>query len=51
MQKKHWRNIVAVSTHDRMIDDNLKNQLENQTLHTSRLFSSIIPTNMNFALH
>ena len=31
----NWRiNIVAVVTQDRMIDDNLKSQIKNQTLHT-----------------
>ena len=34
----HWRrNIVAVITQDRLIDDNLKRQIKNQTLHTCRL--------------
>ena len=31
-------NIVAVITQDRVIDDNLKKQLKNQTLCTCRLF-------------
>ena len=31
-------NIVAVITPDRVIDDNLKRQIENQTTHPSRLF-------------
>ena len=31
-------NIVAVITQDRSIDDNLKRQIENQTLCTCRLF-------------
>ena len=31
-------NIVAVITQDKEIDDNLKRQIINQTLHTSRLF-------------
>ena len=31
-------NIVAVITQDRVIDDNLKKQIENQTLCTCRLF-------------
>ena len=31
-------NIVAVITQDRMIDDNLKKQIKNQTLCTVRLF-------------
>ena len=31
-------NIVAVITQDRMIDDNLKKQIKNQTLCTCRLF-------------
>ena len=31
-------NIVAVITQDRVIDDNLKRQIKNQTLFTSRLF-------------
>ena len=31
----HWRkNIVAVITQDRVIDDNLKRQLKNLTLYT-----------------
>ena len=35
----HWRNnIVAVITQDRVIDDNLKRQIKNRTLHTCRLF-------------
>ena len=31
-------NIVAVITHDRAIDDNLRRQIKNQTLCTCRLF-------------
>ena len=31
-------NIVTVITQDRMIDDNLKKQIKNQTLCTCRLF-------------
>ena len=31
-------NIVAVITQDRVIDDNLKKQIKNQTLCTCRLF-------------
>ena len=31
-------NIVAVITQDRVIDNNLKNQIENQTFCTCRLF-------------
>ena len=32
---KHWRkNIVAVITHDRVIDGNLKKQIKNQILYT-----------------
>ena len=31
-------NIVAVITQDRVIDDNLKRQIKNQTLRTCRLF-------------
>ena len=31
-------NIVAVITEDRVIDDNLRRQLKNQTLCTCRLF-------------
>ena len=31
-------NIVAVITQDRVIDDNLKRQIKNQTLCTCRLF-------------
>ena len=31
-------NIVAVITKDRVIDDNLKRQIKNQTLCTCRLF-------------
>ena len=31
-------NIVAVNTQDRVIDDNLKKQIKNQTLCTCRLF-------------
>ena len=35
----HWRkNIVAVITQDRVIDDNLKRQIKNRTLYTCRLF-------------
>ena len=35
----HWRkNIVAVVTQDREIDDNLKRQIKNRNLHTCRLF-------------
>ena len=35
----HWKkNIVAVITQDRMIDDNLKRQIKNRTLYTCRLF-------------
>ena len=34
----HWRkNSVAVITQDRLIDDNLKRKIKNQTLHTCRL--------------
>ena len=32
------QNIVAVITQDRVIDDNLKKQIKNQTLCTWRLF-------------
>ena len=32
------QNIVAVITQDRVIDDNLKRQIKNQTLYTCRLF-------------
>ena len=32
------QNIVAVITQDRVIDDNLKKQIKNQTLCTCRLF-------------
>ena len=32
------KNIVAVITQDRVIDDNLKNQIKNETLCTYRLF-------------
>ena len=36
---KLWRkNIVAIITQDRVIDDNLKRQIKNRTLHTCRLF-------------
>ena len=31
-------NIVVVITQDRVIDDNLKRQIKNQTLYTCRLF-------------
>ena len=31
-------NIVAVITQDRVMDDNLKRQIKNQTLSTCRLF-------------
>ena len=31
-------NIVAVNTQDRVLDDNLKRQIKNQTLCTCRLF-------------
>ena len=31
-------NIVAVITQDRVIDDNLKSEIKNQTLSTCRLF-------------
>ena len=35
----HWRkNIVAVITQDRVIDDNLKRQIKNRTLYACRLF-------------
>ena len=35
----HWRkNIIAVITQDRVIDDNLKRHIKNQTLYTSRFF-------------
>ena len=35
----HWRkNIVAVITQDRVIDDNLKRQIKDRTLHTCWLF-------------
>ena len=39
----HWsltleENMVAVVTQDRVIDDNLKRQIKNQTLCTCRLF-------------
>ena len=34
----HWRkNIVAVITQDRVIDDNLKRQIKSRTLHACRL--------------
>ena len=32
-------NIVAVITHDKVIDNSLKRQIKNQTLCTCRLFS------------
>ena len=36
---QHWRkNVFAVITQDRVIDDNLKRQIKNQTLYASRLF-------------
>ena len=36
---EHWRkNIVAVTTQDRVIDDDLKRQIKDQTLNTYRLF-------------
>ena len=44
LQEYHYRsltleeNIVAVITQDRVIDDNLKRQIKNQTLCTCRLF-------------
>ena len=31
-------NIVAINTQDRVMDDNLKRQIKNQTLCTCRLF-------------
>ena len=31
-------NIIAVITQDRVLDDNLKRQIKNQTLRTIRLF-------------
>ena len=35
----HWRqNIVAVITQDKVIDDNLKRQIENLTSYTYGLF-------------
>ena len=35
----HWRkNIVAVVTQDRVIDDNLKRQIKNRPLYACRLF-------------
>ena len=35
----HWRkNVVAVITQDRVIDDNLKRQIKNLTLYTCSLF-------------
>ena len=35
----YWtKNIVAVITQDRVIDDNLKRQIKNRTLYTCRLF-------------
>ena len=35
----HWRkNIVAVITQDRVIDDNLRRQIKNRTLYTCGLF-------------
>ena len=35
----HWtKNIVAVITQDRVIDDNLKRQIKNRTLYACRLF-------------
>ena len=32
------KNIIAIITQDRVIDDNLKRQIKNQTLCTCRLF-------------
>ena len=32
------KNIVAVTTQDWVIDDNLKREIKNQTLYTCRLF-------------
>ena len=35
----HWgKNIAAIITQDRVIDDNLKRQIKNRTLYTCRLF-------------
>ena len=35
----HWKkNIVAVITQDKVIEDNLKRQIKNRTLYTCRLF-------------
>ena len=39
-------NIVEVITQDRMIDNNLKRQIKNQTLYLQ-----IIPTNLNFPIY
>ena len=33
------KNIVAIITHDRVIDNSLKKQIKNQTLCTCRLFA------------
>ena len=33
-----YKNVVAVITQDMVIDDNLKKQMKNRTLHTCRLF-------------
>ena len=36
---KPWRkSIVAVTTQDRVIDENLKREIKNRTLYTCRLF-------------
>ena len=40
-------NIIAVITQDRVIDDNLKRQIKNQTLCTCKLY---IP-NLNFSIY
>ena len=35
----HWmKNMVAVITQDRVIDDNFKRQIKNQALYNCRLF-------------
>ena len=45
LQKYHYteasqrrKNIVAIITQDRVIDENLKRQIKNRTLYTCRLF-------------
>ena len=50
LQELHTGEKNTVITHDRVIDDNLKTQIKNRTLYTSRLFLLTYPPSF-FNIH